>query len=199
MVNSSKCIGSIPQWVGPHPQHGYMCSHWPIPFLRHTPDPPTLTQSLDSEWQKLLHYITGQRSTPLPSLLRSLILHKHYGRAINHTSLAWAQLHTDYRCNTFIQMILHNTNNSFASATKTINQCYFPPSAVEVMWETLSWVNHILSMRPTSSICSLNLQGFALIIHRENYRVEEDRDKHYQMAKSGFPGCASYINVCTLP
>lgn len=176
-----------------------MCSHWPIPFLRHTPDPPTLTQSLDSEWQKLLHYITGQRSTPLPSLLRSLILHKHYGRAINHTSLAWAQLHTDYRCNTFIQMILHNTNNSFASATKTINQCYFPPSAVEVMWETLSWVNHILSMRPTSSICSLNLQGFALIIHRENYRVEEDSDKHYQMAKSGFPGCASYINVCTLP
>lgn len=40
------------------------------------------------------------------------------------------------------------------------------------MWETLSPVNHILSMRPASSICSLYLQGFALITSGEKYRVE---------------------------
>lgn len=43
---------------------------------------------------------------------------------------------------------------------------------MEAMWETLSPVNHILSMRPASSVCSPYLQGFALITSREKYRVE---------------------------
>lgn len=75
--------------------------------------------------------------------------------------------------------------------TQTINQCYFTPPVVEAMWETLSPVNHILSMRPTSSICSLYLQGFALITGRENTGWRKKGTNITKWPESGFPGCAS--------
>lgn len=74
------------------------------------------------------------------------------------------------------------------------------------MCETLNPVNHILSMGPASSICSLYLQGFALITSREKHRVEVGKGQTLANGPDGgFPGCArradrrACVRACVRP
>lgn len=175
---------SLSEWPPP-PTWILVCTHWvnPSPFKKDTPPhPPTDTVSqFTVAVAAPLHRRPGLPSPLLSYLLRSPILHKLPLCEDNKPYLPSMSSIT-HRCNTFMEMVaqlLCECNKDIM----TINQCYFTPLVVEAIWETLRWANHILSMGTTSSISSLYLRCFALITCRGNYRVEEDRHKHYQMTK----------------
>ncbi len=74
MWSFTKSLGSVPQRSAPIPN----VDTWvkPFPFERHAPHPPTWTQSLNSQWYKLLPYVSSHDSTPRSLLQRNLISHK---------------------------------------------------------------------------------------------------------------------------
>lgn len=180
---------------GPHPQHGYFCAHWinPSPF-KDTPLIHPHRHRLSIHRGRNGSTLSRARAPPpLFHLLRSLILHKlslwqdnkPYLPSMSSLQRTTDAIHLCKRPRGIVATPLRAQQRYYD------NQCYFTSSVVAAIWEKLGWANHILSMRATSSHSRPYLHWFALITRRENYRVEDDGDKHFQMAKRGFPGCAS--------